>query len=362
MDTIAPRSALDVVRVTLTFDPASPADRERIARVYRHARVVLHETRDDEVSIVADVPRRLAQFRAQANIFGDLRFRSRFGATGSHGYQGFGETRGLAADRHRSDQRLRAKDCSDAGRDGAESIQIFCRLPLPPPWPTTPRRSAMSRGWAFLQSGDLRTAEHEFGAALKAEPAFYPGGDVGSGDSELARKDAKAALPHFEHSLELSTRKDDVSAQLGRGQALIALNRESDALGAFEAALAADPSQTELARRIEVLKFRRVEQGLARARDAAKAGMYRRSGSGLARSAAIASSPDSAFLYRELAGVERQNGDSAAALEHFRKAAALDSGDARSHAQIGELLEAAGDFEGAAKVYGDSLAIEPVLC
>ncbi len=59
VETVASRLALDVVRVTLTFDPDSAADRERIARVYRHARVVLHETRDTEVSIVADVPRRL---------------------------------------------------------------------------------------------------------------------------------------------------------------------------------------------------------------------------------------------------------------------------------------------------------------
>jgi hypothetical protein len=59
VETIASRLALDVVRVTLTFDPGSATDRERIARLYRHARVVLHETRDDEVSIVADVPRRL---------------------------------------------------------------------------------------------------------------------------------------------------------------------------------------------------------------------------------------------------------------------------------------------------------------
>jgi 50S ribosomal subunit-associated GTPase HflX len=59
VETIASRLALDVVRVTLTFDPDATADRERIARVYRHARVVLHETRDGQVSIVADVPRRL---------------------------------------------------------------------------------------------------------------------------------------------------------------------------------------------------------------------------------------------------------------------------------------------------------------
>src|SRR6478672_10269168 len=59
VDTVASRLALDVRRMTLTFDPESTVDRERIARVYRHARVVLHETRDAEVSIVADVPRRL---------------------------------------------------------------------------------------------------------------------------------------------------------------------------------------------------------------------------------------------------------------------------------------------------------------
>jgi len=45
--------------VTMTFDPDKPADRERIARVYRHAHVIVHEARDGQVSIVADVPRRL---------------------------------------------------------------------------------------------------------------------------------------------------------------------------------------------------------------------------------------------------------------------------------------------------------------
>jgi GTPase len=59
VETIASRLALDVRRVTLTFDPNDDGDRERIARIYRHARVMEHETRDGRVSIVADVPRRL---------------------------------------------------------------------------------------------------------------------------------------------------------------------------------------------------------------------------------------------------------------------------------------------------------------
>jgi GTP-binding protein HflX len=65
VDTVASRLALDVRRMTLTFDPDDPADRERIARVYRHARVLVHEARDGRISIVADIPRRLAD-RIQA--------------------------------------------------------------------------------------------------------------------------------------------------------------------------------------------------------------------------------------------------------------------------------------------------------
>ncbi len=60
IEAVASRLALDVVRVTLTFDPADAADRERVAWVYRHGRVSVHEERDDRIQIVADIPRRLA--------------------------------------------------------------------------------------------------------------------------------------------------------------------------------------------------------------------------------------------------------------------------------------------------------------
>jgi len=53
------RLALDVRRVTLTFNTDVPEDREQIAQLYRHAHVLAHEAREGQVSIVADVPRRL---------------------------------------------------------------------------------------------------------------------------------------------------------------------------------------------------------------------------------------------------------------------------------------------------------------
>jgi tetratricopeptide (TPR) repeat protein len=229
------------------------------------------------------------------------------------------------------------------------------RPAVPPAYANDPAAESASRGWTFLQNADFKDAEREFAAALKTTPSFYPA-ETSLGYVELARKDLKAALAHFDRALELNPKHDDVSAYLGRGQALLGLNREGEAIGAFEAAIAADPTQTDLARRVEVLKFRNVEQGLSRAREAARAG--RLDDASQAYRTAIASSPDSPFLYRELAGVERQLGNNDAALEHFRKAVALDPGDAHSIAQIGDILEAGGDVEGAGKAYADSLALE----
>ena len=106
---------------------------------------------------------------------------------------------------------------------------------------------------------------------MKLTPGFYPA-DAGLGYVELARKDAKAALPHFDRALERDAQQ--LSALVGRGQALLALNRESEALAAFEAALAVDPSLGELARRVEVLRFRGQQNDLNRARTAALAGRF----------------------------------------------------------------------------------------
>ena len=59
--TIAEKLEMDTRRVTLEFDSESAEDREKIARVYRHARVVSHTTSDGRVAIEADVPRRVLE-------------------------------------------------------------------------------------------------------------------------------------------------------------------------------------------------------------------------------------------------------------------------------------------------------------
>ncbi len=104
---------------------------------------------------------------------------------------------------------------------------------------------------------------------MKNNPQFSPA--VASlGYLDLARKDPKAALAHFEKAI--SDRPDDVGALFGRGQALLSLERTAEALAAFEAVLAVDPNQVDVRRRVDVLRFRNIEQKIADARQAAGAG------------------------------------------------------------------------------------------
>jgi hypothetical protein len=44
---------------TFTLDASSSFVDERVARIYRHARVTAHEIRDGQISISGEVPRRL---------------------------------------------------------------------------------------------------------------------------------------------------------------------------------------------------------------------------------------------------------------------------------------------------------------
>jgi tetratricopeptide (TPR) repeat protein len=208
--------------------------------------------------------------------------------------------------------------------------------------------------WQVLQSGDAKGADREFAAVLKQLPAFYPA-EAGLGYAALARKDNAAAIVHFDKALAVNA--SYAPALAGKGDALALEGRVDAALAAYEAALAADATLTPLRSRVDALKFRSAQDLVAGARKAADAGRLDEARRGY--QSAIAASPDSAFLHRELAGVERRAGNTDAAVAQAQQAATLDPTDPRAPTIIAEVYEAAHQWSKAADAYASVNAIEP---
>jgi tetratricopeptide (TPR) repeat protein len=225
---------------------------------------------------------------------------------------------------------------------------------VPPSMADPDLTTRQQQAWYLLQGGNLARSADELGAVLRRAPEFYPS-QAALGYVELARRDAGRALVRFDSVLSIAG--SYVPALVGRGQALLALERDEEALRSFEAALAADPSLVDVARRVEVLKFRAVQNRLTEARSAMAAGRLEAARS--AYEAAIAASPGSPLLYRELAVVEQRQGRGDRALEHARKAVEIDRADPRSWTLVADLLEASGDLPGAIDALTSASALEP---
>lgn len=208
--------------------------------------------------------------------------------------------------------------------------------------------------WRWLQAGDLRAAERDFQAVLKTEPSFYPS-RAALGYVALAHKEPKDALAHFDRALEADPRY--APALAGRGEAMLALGNHAGALASFEGALAADPSLATLRGRVDSLRFRVLEENVGAARKAAEAGRLDEARTRYER--ALAASPDSPFLHRELAGVERRANNLSSALAHAVRASELDPSDPRAFILAGDIYEALSEFAKAAEAFESAAALDP---
>jgi tetratricopeptide (TPR) repeat protein len=208
--------------------------------------------------------------------------------------------------------------------------------------------------WQWLQAGYPRTAQRQFESVLKKSPGFYPS-EAGLGFVELATEDYEDAVKRFDQVLKRS--RDYAPALAGRGEALLALKRDRDALESFEAALAVDATLDLPKRRVELLQFRVLEAELGNARKAAEAGRYDEAMA--AYQQAIAASPQSAFLYREMGAIERRRNNRDAAIDQYRKAVDLDPHDAAAWRELGEVHEERDEHAAAVDAYVKAMAIEP---
>lgn len=220
---------------------------------------------------------------------------------------------------------------------------------------SSPAASRHEIAWQWLQAGDFRTAERHFVAVLKeSNQAFYPA-YAGLGYVALAQGQHREAVEEFDRAI--AANPSYVPALVGRGEAQLALGQNDMALASFEAALVADPSLTSVRSRVEVLRFRGLQESVAAARDAAQAG--RLAEARTAYQEALAASPDSPFLYRELAEVERRDGNFDMALAHAEKASELDPSDARALQIMADVYERRGELERSLEALTAAAALEP---
>ena len=119
-------------------------------------------------------------------------------------------------------------------------------------WPCT----GESRGWAFLQAGDLQERRARAGGGAEADAGVLSGRNLARVRRAGAQGSEGGAGAFRSRARAEPAARRCLGAGRTRPGAARRSNREVDALAAFEAAVAADPSQADLARRVEVLRFR----------------------------------------------------------------------------------------------------------
>ncbi|MDE2907436.1 MAG: hypothetical protein OXQ28_15275 [Acidobacteriota bacterium] len=252
----------------------------------------------------------------------------------------------------------------------------------PSSYAESPAADEQRDAWAFLQTGDLAQAETRFAALLERDAAFFPAA-AGLGWVDLARGGYRDALEHFDAALGAAAHY--VPALVGRGDALLGEDDISGALASFEGALAAAPGPAgggrvgggqrrggvsclggagagarapgRVERLVGELRLRVMTERYDDALAAVAAG--RLSEAEAAYADVIAASPDSAFLYLELARLKQRQAETAEALVWTRRARQLEPNEPGAVLLEASLLEALGELSAAEDAYELAEAIDP---
>jgi tetratricopeptide (TPR) repeat protein len=215
-------------------------------------------------------------------------------------------------------------------------------------------RRAHDDAWARLQAGDLRGAERAFADLVRRSPSFYPG-EAGLGFALLAEKQPRPALVHFQSVATANDRY--MPAWVGQGEAQLALGNDAAALAAFEKVLAIDPRRDLARSRVDLLRFRQVQTLIESGRRSRDAGRLEEARASFER--ALAMSPSSSLIPRELASVEIAAGAVDDAERHAKRAIELDSNDAEAYALLGRVYETRGQTREASAAYAAAYKIDP---
>jgi GTPase len=327
VDEVTRRLRMDAERVQLELRDDLDDDRKLVADLYRHARVISHTASGGRVSIEADVPKRLMARLTRTIAL--LLVAAFLGAC--------------------------------AGTTIAPAVPAAPRYAdyPKPDVPTTLRietsiRRSHDEAWTRLQAGDLRGAERAFSDIVRRSPAFYPS-ETGLGFTLLAERQHRQAAARFSAVIGKNDRY--LPAWVGQGEAQLALGNDAGALSAFERVVVLDPRRESARSRVELLKFRQIQTLIQSARKSRDGGRFDDARSAFEN--ALALSPSSGMILRELAAVEVAQGALDSAENHARRAIQADPDDAEALATLGSVLEARGRLREASAAYAAAIKIDP---
>lgn len=215
--------------------------------------------------------------------------------------------------------------------------------------PETLRR--IEEAWRFLKAGNLKRAEKGFQSVLAARPGL-PAGETGLGYVALQSGRVPEAERRFAAALQ--AREDYAPALVGAGFAALRRDDPEAALLSFRRALAADPREPGVKRRIAELRLQVTERRVASAREALARGDT--AGAIETYSLALEDAPEVAGVRLELAELlvrEAHAGEAAALLETDP------TGDRQVLLRLGELLVELQDHAGALAAYRRILERDP---
>lgn len=215
-------------------------------------------------------------------------------------------------------------------------------------------KTAHDVAWRRLQAGDVGGAARGFSAVLKRAPDFYPS-VTGLGYANLADRQFKTAAARF--AAATAVNDTYLPAWLGRVEAELAQNHDVEATAAMERVLAIAPGRADVRTRLELVRFRRVQALIEDGRRARAAGKLEEARATL--SAALALSPETTMILRELAETETKAGRLDEAERFLRRVVQLEPNDADGHAVLAAALESRGKYREASAAYARAAAIDP---
>jgi tetratricopeptide (TPR) repeat protein len=229
------------------------------------------------------------------------------------------------------------------------------RVPeVPAALAASPQRARYDDAWARVQSGDVNGGERILDEIQRRAPEFYPAA-ASLGELRLHRQQYAAAAALFDRALAVNPAY--LIALSGAADARLGSGDDAGALKALTALAAADPSRSDVAPRLEVVRLRVAQAELALAERAKADGKLTEAQIHIAR--AMEATPQNGAVLRASSSLELAMGREDVAEERARQALAIDPQDPASYIALGDALEKQGRLRDAVAAYDRALALEP---